>query len=284
MPISNRQRPRRTQRRAALLPPAALIALTLTGCVTLPMPTVDQKKISMVYILPGIEGHSIANQNIAKGLRMGGVEGAVSIFDWTTWGGPLGWYIHLTDTRRNRDQAARLARRIMKHIEVYGDRAVSVVAHSGGAGIALLAVEMLPATYKVDSVILLAAAVSPERDLTRALSHTRRGIWNFYSPRDIGFLVVGTSLFGTIDRRFGPGAGAVGFKIPQDLSAPAAQLYATGLKQVPFTKSMVADGNTGHHNGWTRRRFVAKWLAPIVKNAQGPVSAGAELATRTPSD
>lgn len=252
---------------------AVVIAAAVGGCATWPRPTVPQKKIGMVYVLPGIEGLSRNNRNIAEGLKNGGLQGAVWIYDWTTWAGPLGWYVHLANTARNRDQAARLARRIIKHEEVYPERPVFVIGHSGGAGIALMAVEMLPRTHPVDGVILLAAAVSPQRDLTRALSRTRRGIWNFYSPRDFGFLVVGTSLFGTIDRRYGPGAGAVGFKVPDDLSQIAAEIHAQKLHQVRYDRSMAADGNNGRHNGWTHRRFVAKWLTPIVLNAQTVASA-----------
>ncbi len=256
---------------------AAVIALCVSslgaGCASLPRPTPRQKNDGMVFILPGIEGQSYTNRNIARGLRMGGVTGGVYIYDWTTWTGPLGWYIHLTDTHRNRSQAAHLARRIIKHIEAYPDRPVFVVGHSGGGGIAIMAVEMLPKSHPVDGIILLAAAVSPERDLSRSLSHTRRGIWNFYSPRDVAFLVVGTSIFGTIDRRFGPAAGAVGFETPEGLSENAARLYEKKLTQIAFEQSMAVDGHVGQHNGWTRCGFVARWLAPIVLGNNIPESA-----------
>ncbi|MCH7526922.1 MAG: hypothetical protein IID39_05755, partial [Planctomycetes bacterium] len=140
---------------------AVLCGVTLGGCAPLPATTALQKKQRMVYVLPGIEGPSRINRNIVRGLLDGGIEGAVEIFDWSTTAGPFAWYVHLTDIRRNRVEASRLARRILRVQREFPDRPIFLVAHSGGAGIALSAVEMLPETTGVDGVILLAAAVSP---------------------------------------------------------------------------------------------------------------------------
>jgi pimeloyl-ACP methyl ester carboxylesterase len=249
-----------------------VLALTafLAGCVTLPTPTAEQEQRCIVYVLPGIEGKSHYNLNIAKGLLDGRVDGAVEVHDWTTGAGPLGWFIHLADKRRNRIEAIRLARRIVQYLRENRNRPVYIVAHSGGAGIALQAVEKLPIDSPVDAVVLLGAAVSPERNLSQALARTRRGIWNFHSRRDFIFLVLGTSLFGTIDRRHGPSAGAVGFTEPGDLSHEAAELYATKLHQIPYTPIMAADGNRGGHADWTHPKFVAKWIAPIIKGQRPP--------------
>ncbi len=253
---------------------AAILVLTvLPGCAVHPLPTGEQKKLGAVYILPGIEGRSYANRNIARGLKRGGVMSGISIFDWTTRIGFMGWYTHLTDTRRNRIEATRLARIILRYQRTHSDRPVTIIAHSGGTGIAVMAVEMLAKDRPIDAVILLAAALSPQRDLTRALMRTRRGIWNFYSPRDVGFLILGTSLFGTIDRKYGAGAGAVGFEVPDGSSEATAALYAGKLVQVRYHESMADDGNPGTHTGWTSRRFVARWLAPIVLEQDGPADA-----------
>lgn len=226
----------------------------------------------MVYVLPGIEGPSRINRNIVRGLLDGGIEGAVEIFDWSTTAGPFGWYVHLTDIRRHRVEAFRLARRIVRYQRAYPDRPIFLVAHSGGAGIALSAVEILPETAGVDGVILLAAAVSPQRDLSRALTQTRRGIWNFHSLRDFGFLVVGTTLFGTIDRQHRPSAGALGFDLPENADDDRRALYTEKLHEVPYAKEMSHDGNLGTHNGWTRRTFVANWIAPIILDQPSPVT------------
>ncbi len=250
--------------------------LTLTGCAHFPGPTHEQQKICMVYVLPGIEGKSFHNVNIARGLVRGGVSGAVQIYDWTTSAGPLGWFVHLANERRNRIEGVRLARRIMHYQRNYPNRPVYLIAHSGGAGVALLATEKLPARYAVEAVILLAGAVSPDRDLSRALERSRRGIWNFHSDRDVAFLVVGTWLFGTVDRKHGPSAGAVGFKPPEHLSDEARELYDAKLHEVAYDKRMVKSGHQGGHAGWARPEFVARWVAPIVLGSEPPTLEGGQ--------
>ncbi len=242
----------------------------LPGCVTLPAPTPEQEQKRIVYVLPGIEGRSRYNLNIAKGLLDGRFDGAVEIHDWTTGAGSLAWFIHLADKRRNHIEAIRLARRIVQYQRQNRKRPVYIVAHSGGAGIALQAVENLPEDTPVEAVVLLAAAVSPERDLSQSLACTRQGIWNFYSRRDFMFLVLGTSLFGTIDRRHGPSAGAVGFSEPDDLSQEAAELYAEKLHQIPYDPAMATDGNRGGHADCTSPQFVAQWIAPIITGQRPP--------------
>lgn len=240
------------------------------GCAPRHRPTLEQHQIRHVYVLPGIEGRSSLNIAIANGLADGGVDGAITIHDWATWAGPFGWFVHLTNHRRNRVEAFRLARRIMKDQKTNPGCSIFLVAHSGGAGIALLAVEALSPAMPIDGVILLAAAVSPQRDLRSALDRTKRGIWNFYSHRDVAFLMLGTSLFGTMDRTFGPSAGAIGFKLPDDLSEAEADRYAGKLHPMPYDRAMAAHDNHGTHNGWAKPKFVAAWLAPIIKGDPMP--------------
>jgi len=258
----------------------ALILVSQAGCVSAPRPSLEQKQRAMVYVLPGIEGESRFNINIAKGLIRGGVDGAVTVHDWTTRAGSLGWFLHLADERRNRSEAIRLARRIIKYQETFPNRPVYLVAHSGGAGIALMALERLPHFASVDAVVLLAAAVSPDHNLAKALAHTRRGIWNFYSNRDVGFLMLGTSLFGTIDRAHGPSAGAVGFSAPVDTSDEADRLYVEKLHQIPYVREMADDGNLGGHGGWTNPGFVARWVAPIILDRPLPLVQNIEAGSR----
>src|SRR5713226_2011842 len=64
----------------------------------------------LVLVLPGIEGESFLNHNIARGLADGGIRSAIEIFDWTT-GVILFFLYHLRGWRRNVAQADRLAQR-----------------------------------------------------------------------------------------------------------------------------------------------------------------------------
>ncbi len=235
----------------------------------------DRLRNGLVLILPGIEGRSKYNSDILAGLNDGGVSCAIEIYDWTTIL-PMGALLNLTAIDRNKEQARLIAQRVVEYQNDYPERPVHMIGHSGGGGLAVLTLEALPPGHKVNSAILLAAAISPEYDLAKALSNTEAGIWNFYSNSDTGYLKVGTSLFGTIDRRHTRAAGAVGFRTPSTTRADTKNLYAK-LHSVGYRDLMAYAGNRGSHAGWTDRRFVALWLAPVILTA-GDGRAGYEIA------
>lgn len=225
----------------------------------------------IVFVLPGIEGRSIWNRNIAVGLDRGGVAAAIEVYDWTIG---LPAVYNLIDIYRNRREARKLAERIVEHRARYPASPVHIIGHSGGGGIAVLTLEALPAGSEVDMVILLAPALSPNYDLTVALSRTRYGICNFYSRYDIGFMLVGTTVFGSVDRDLGPSAGAVGFREPPELSALGRVLYARKLRQVAWTPELAELGASGSHFGWGSERFAAQYLAPLIRQNQLPPPPG----------
>ncbi len=207
----------------------ATLLLALSGCALperIASPT--RQRQGMVFVLPGIEGRSVWNQDLALGLAEGGARSAIEVYDWTT-GLPGGFLFNLADIERNRAQAARLAERIVDYQRRYPDRAVHLIGHSGGGGVVVLTLEALPEDTTIAAAILLGPALSPTYDLSLALRRTRRGIYNFYSERDVSFLMLGTSLYGTIDREYALSAGAVGFARP-DLADDddAAALSSTG--------------------------------------------------------
>jgi pimeloyl-ACP methyl ester carboxylesterase len=216
----------------------------------------------IVFVLPGIEGRSIWNRNIAVGLDRGGVDAAIEVYDWTIG---LPAVYNLIDIYRNRREARKLAGRIVEHRLRYPVSPVHLIGHSGGGGIAVLTLEALPAGCEIDMAILLAPALSPNYDLTAALARTRYGICNFYSHYDIGFLTVGTTVFGSVDRDLGPSAGAVGFREPPGLSAMGRELYARRLRQVAWTPELAGLGASGSHFGWASEQFAAQYLAPLIR-------------------
>ncbi len=240
-----------------------------SGCARTMRPTLEQRESGLVYVIHGVEGNSPLCANIAKGLRSGGWQGATEIFCWGTGAGFFDWYRHLSDRGRNREQAHDLARMILRYQAAFPGRPVHLIAHSGGAGIALVAVEALPEGRYVDSVILLGAAVSPERDLRRALTRTRRGIWSFSSSFDVAFLAAGTAIFGTTDGHHGPAAGMAGFRVPEFFTDQDRALYAAKLHQVPYRAEMARSGHLGSHLGWAGPRFAADWLAPLLADQGG---------------
>jgi pimeloyl-ACP methyl ester carboxylesterase len=243
-----------------------VVACAAGGCSISELSTASRMSRGLVIVLPGIEGRSAYNVNLARGLDEGGVASAIEIFDWNT---PLpgGALINLTDLERNRRQASRLAEKIIAYQEAYPGRAVHLVGHSGGGGLAVLTLETLPEERSITAAVLLAASISPTYDLSDALRRTRYGMFNYYSQRDVGFLKLGTSLFGNIDRGYGPAAGAVGFRQPSDLNDDGRHQYRR-LHQIPWTRKMSSSGHSGSHVGWTNPRFVRKYLAPLINEQQ----------------
>ena len=259
-----------------LLGALAFSVIACSGCSIRDLQTTQRYAQGLVIVLPGIEGKSVWNFNIARGLADGGVSSAVEIYDWTL-ALSASWLVNLTAESRNREHAVEVARRIQSYQKRYPGRPVHLIGHSGGGGVAVFALEALPQTSPITGALLLAPALSPEYDLRRALRRARYGIWNFYSAGDVGFLQLGTTVFGTIDREHGSAAGAVGFREPFGLSGEGKQLYRTRLHQVSYTERMARSGHGGGHTGWASRRFVREWLAPLIySQAEGasPAASG----------
>ncbi len=245
--------------------PAALLGLLLLlagGCGSPShLKSAQRLRYGMVFVLPGIEGSSIFSRNVAIGLSDGGVRSAIEVFDWT--GIPLVGNLSLYS--RNLRQAAELADRIKAYQAEHPGRPVHVIGHSGGGGIAVLALEALPPQNRIDQAILLAPALSPEYNLTRALRRTRAGILNLYSEKDVSLLKVGTTIMGAIDRERGPAAGAIGFALPEDLNARGRSVYAERLRQVRWQPRLKKLGASGTHLGWASRKFARMYLAKLVR-------------------
>lgn len=227
--------------------------------------TPERMEHGYIIVLPGIEGRSVFNANIVKGLADGGVPSAIEIYDWTA-GGPFLLAVNLRALDRNKRQARKIADKIIDYQECYPGRPVHLIGHSGGGGVAVLAVEALPPTRQISGAILLAPALSPTYDLSRALRRSGAGFWNFYSPYDVGFLRAGTTLFGNIDGEHSASAGAVAFTPPWGLSAEDRRLYRSKLHQQRYTYAMSASGHNGGHFGWANPDFVREWLAPLIES------------------
>jgi pimeloyl-ACP methyl ester carboxylesterase len=245
---------------------AAMGAAPLGRFACLPLAhlaTPQRRERGLVLVLPGIEGESTVNHGVARGLADGGVDHAIEVFDWTTrWPGLF--LLHLRGSGRHRAEARRIAAAISAYQDEHPDRPVHLVGHSGGAALAVLALELLPPERSIRAAVLLAAAVSPRYDLRAALARTQRGIWSFHSPLDMGFLGAATLLLGTIDGRHVVAAGAAGFRLPDERDDTARALYAEKLHQQPYRLEMARAWNLGGHMGATNRAFAAARLAPIV--------------------
>lgn len=270
--------------RASQVAIAAFLLAATAGC-SLPkrLTSPERYQRGLVVVLPGIEGESVLTRSVALGLDEGHVEQAIEVFDWTL---PLpGAYLfNLTDLERNRQQARKLADRILRFRDEHPAAPVFVLGHSGGGGVATLAVEALPAECRIDMLLLLAPALSPNYDLSAALRRTRYGIHNFYSPLDVGFLTVGTTVFGGIDREHGASAGALGFSPPATLSRTDKRQYDAKLRQTRWNIRLARSGATGGHLGWASSKFAREHLAPMIVRYARRSLERPDPATTRPSD
>lgn|GEM_PF-545044 len=237
----------------------------VSGCTPTKVRSAERFDKGYVIILPGIEGVSYLNANIAKGLVDGGVPSTIEVYDWTA-GSVLLFPVNLRALDRNKRQARIVARKIMDYQDQFPSRPVHLIGHSGGGGLAVLTLEALPPDRTIASAILLAPALAPDHDLRRAMRRTEYGIYNYYSPHDVGFLRAGTTIMGTIDGRHTSAAGACGFTLPWGLDKEDRQLYRTRLHQQRYTRKMAKSGHSGGHTGWAKRGFVAQWLAPVIRS------------------
>jgi len=241
--------------------------------------TPERREQGLVIVLPGIEGPSAWNRELIHGLNAGGVGCAIELYDWTA-PVPGGMLINLSHLERNRRVARMLRDRILAYQDAFPGRPVQLVGHSGGAGLAILTVEAFPRSSKVNSLVLLGAAVSSRHDLSRAIRRTEVGVFNLYSRRDTIYLGLGTSIFGSIDRQPGPAAGSIGFILPPLLLEAEQDIYDR-LYQLKWSDGLARQGHDGGHFGWTNRRYAASCLAPLLGQLRSGAwdgSAGGRLA------
>lgn len=235
-----------------------VLLVSLAGCAHFENQLApEQLDRGYAIVLPGIEGASRMNSNMAVGLRDGGFDGAVEVVDWTTGHFPL-FLIHLRHLERNRYQAREIVDRIIEYQETHPGRPVHLVGHSGGAGMIALILQELPAGRTVTTATLIAAALSAEFPIEELAERTTHGIWSHHSIGDFPLLVIGTTVAGTFDGRHAVSAGAIGFHGEHP-----------NLHQVPYRLSMLKERHPGGHFGCTNPLFISRHVAPILVEAAG---------------
>jgi pimeloyl-ACP methyl ester carboxylesterase len=195
---------------------------------------------------------------MVSGLREGGYAGRLAMHDWTE--DHEGLEALLNQPLHERE-SQRVAEALTKRYRENPGRRMIITAHSGGTGIAVWALEKLPDDVKVDTVVMLASALSPDYDLTAALRHVRGKVYAFNSLTDTLILGVGTRTFGTVDGVKCDAAGRCGFVLPDGADG---EQYRK-LVQVPYNAAWMALGNIGDHVGPMSSLFARDVLAPVVR-------------------
>lgn len=215
--------------------------------------------------LPGVAGESWVDHALVKGLCQSELPlFDVVIHDWT---GRDAGLAALADTQRHAHHADLVARRITEHRQAHPDVPVVLTSHSGGAGIAVWALERLPEGVAVQNLVLIAPALSPGYDLSRALARVERSAFALTSPLDGVVLGAGTRLFGTIDRVKTDAAGRVGFIMPQ---TPAVPGHYQKLVPLRYDAKWIRLGNLGDHLGPMASPFAKTVIAGLLLTGRPP--------------
>ena len=244
-------------------PPSTVPARTSVRAVATRPTTPSIQRPPLLLHLPGIGGERTIDQSMVRGLVEGGFTGNVQIYDWTEGDSGIP---ALRATARNRRQAGVIAAALVARHAADPTARIYLTSHSGGAGLAVWALEDLPPDVRIQDLLLMSPALSPSYDLSRALSHVNGKAYVFFSTGDELILGYGTRMFGTIDGVQCDAAGRVGFVRPE--SADAAEYRK--LVQVPYEPAWVRYHDYGDHIGGMNRSFARQVLAPLLLAGRMP--------------
>ena len=216
----------------------------------------------VVFIIDGVGGFQFVPLLLRRALRMQRSTLGTVVFKWQC-GLPGEIWTDLMWLRRNRLMGGKLARRLLAFRRAHRQATIHVLAASGGAGIAVFALEQLRGRRIIENLVLPCPALSPEYNLGPALQAVQRG-YALVSERDWGILGLGTRVFGTTDRRFGPSAGMVGFRLPPDASAEDLHAY-TKFREIRWSPALREYGHHGGHTGWASGRLLRHHMLPIIR-------------------
>jgi len=216
----------------------------------------------LVLVADGIGGFDLCGRALARVVR----EAGLAYTTWIVrWGHGVGrWYADLTNAADCAARAGDVAETIRLFRERRPDVPIFLVGKSGGCAVMVQALERLEGPA-VERAVLLAPALSPGYDLTRALGRVRSEVVVFWSPLDLFFLGLGTGVFGTSDRVRGRGAGLVGFRPPAADAPPGRVEAYRKLRQVRWSPGMSATGYLGGHLGPDSPRFLARYVVPLLR-------------------
>lgn len=224
-----------------------LFAGLLLGTHLCSPPTLGEAKPFLLH-LPGIGGHMFIDDLMTGGLRDGGLDAEIQIYDWTEGQSGLP---ALAAWQRNQLQARKIADLITQVHRADPARRIIITGHSAGCGLAVWAMENLPEDIRVDTLLMLAPALSPQYDLSKSLARVKNA-YAFISEFDL-ILGPGTRQFGTIDRVKSDAAGRVGF----------SRQYPH-LVVFPYDSAWLRWGNFGDHIGAMSKPFARNVLAPLL--------------------
>ena len=217
-----------------------------------------------IYYLDGAGGGT-AKENYAQGVQQGflaaGYRGAGEMITWETGKGLMA--DQDASVKYKRSMAKEAAAKITQRAQANPGVPLNMLGFSAGTAEAVFALESLPETVQVDTVVLLGTSISRDYDLTKALKRVSGHIYIYTSTHDrmLGFLM---PFSGTADRKFNdPGAGITGFVLPAGATSATRKLYAQKIVTIPWTAQLEKDGDYGKHFDNVRMEFIRDHVAPL---------------------
>ena len=212
----------------------------------------------LTIVLPGIQGRSFAEYDLAVGLAQGGLRGRITTLDWTT-----GWFFravhHLRHVPMHEAGGERTARLIREHRRRFPESPIYLLGYSGGASVALHALARLPEGERITRAVLLAPACSATVDAAALADRCEDGVDAFCSRLDWPILGGLLLALGTTDGRHAFAAGLTGFeRSPTDRGA---------FRERHWERAWLRQFHYGGHFGVVNRVFAAERLAPLLTKA-----------------
>lgn len=239
------------------------LSLVGFGCATTPPGPIISTERSHVLILSGCNGTTKKVERFRTMIdeEVDGV--SCQIWDWSKIR-PANLLVNQYDYARNMHRVDCLVRELNAWRERHPDTRLHLVGFSGGAAIALWAVERLPEDFGVERVVLIGGSVAPDYDLSAVLKRTSLGVFNYHSLADRNFLREGTLRHGTMERKYTVSAGYSGFVLPEDPD------LAAKLDQFAWNRSMKQLGNHGGHWGPFAEPFLRAYFLPLFEESALP--------------
>lgn len=263
---------------------AALVAalVFLTGCggaakmVTSAVQDGSRSRGILYYVGGAGQLGNVGFISIPLGMQDGGYEGYVELVPWQG-------FVTAVDQinyDRNRGKAIELGDKIRRAEIRYPDSPIDIIALSAGTGIATFALESLPENVRVRNVVFLGCSMSSRYDLTRALKRVDGKLYVFYSEDD-AILSRIVPYTGTVDRKDTSDgiAGLDGFMLPSRPDSGTLRQYRK-VRDIRYMPQFAETGYDGGHMSSTERKFIARYVAPLILGQPCEVA----LAAHCPAD
>jgi hypothetical protein len=216
----------------------------------------------VVFVLDGVGGFQFVPLLLRRAWRDDPETPGTIMFRWQ-FGLPGEIWTDLCWRSRNLKKAAEFADLLAEFHQREPGASIHILAFSGGTGIAVWACERLSGRAPIETMVLACPAISGGYNLAAALGAVGR-CYALISHRDTGILGAGTTVFGTVDRVYGSGAGQTGFLLPSDLSDRDREAYDR-LGEIYWTTELRALGHRGGHTGWAQVAFLREHMLALVR-------------------